>query len=244
MKIDGDAELQEGIRFNLYQLLQSVGKDPVSNIAAKGLSGEGYEGHYFWDTEIYMFPVFLMTNPEIAKNLLLHRYSILDSAKERATEMGHKKGALFPWRTITGPESSAFFPAGTAQYHISADIAYSYIQYYLVTKDEAFLKEYMAEVLFETARLWVDTGHMKNDLFRIDSVTGPDEYTCIVNNNYYTNVMAKHNLLWAAKVYYLLKEKDSNHLKQLADRLELTELEVSEWTDAGEKMYLPYDEKL
>lgn len=242
VKIDGDAQLQEGIRFNLFQLLQSVGKDPVSNIAAKGLSGEGYEGHYFWDTEIYMFPVFLMTSPEIAKNLLLHRYSILGSAKERAMEMGHEKGALFPWRTISGPESSSFFPAGTAQYHISADIAYSYIQYYLVTKDEAFLKEYMAEVLFETARLWVDVGHMKNGLFRIDSVTGPDEYTCVVNNNYYTNVMAKHNLLWAAKVYYLLKEEDGNHLKQLAERLELTELEVSKWTEAGEKMYLPYDE--
>lgn len=242
VKIDGDAQLQEGIRFNLFQLLQSVGKDPVSNIAAKGLSGEGYEGHYFWDTEIYMFPVFLMTSPEIAKNLLLHRYSILGSAKERAMEMGHEKGALFPWRTISGPESSSFFPAGTAQYHISADIAYSYIQYYLVTKDEAFLKEYMAEVLFETARLWGDVGHMKNGLFRIDSVTGPDEYTCVVNNNYYTNVMAKHNLLWAAKVYYLLKEEDGNHLKQLAERLELTELEVSKWTEAGEKMYLPYDE--
>lgn len=242
VKIDGDALLQEGIRFNLFQLLQSVGKDPVSNIAAKGLSGEGYEGHYFWDTEIYMFPVFLMTSPEIAKNLLLHRYSILGSAKERAMEMGHEKGALFPWRTISGPESSSFFPAGTAQYHISADIAYSYIQYYLVTKDEAFLKEYMAEVLFETARLWGDVGHMKNGLFRIDSVTGPDEYTCVVNNNYYTNVMAKHNLLWAAKVYYLLKEEDGNHLKQLAERLELTELEVRKWTEAGEKMYLPYDE--
>lgn len=241
--INGDSKLQEGIRFNLYQLLQSVGKDPFSNIAAKGLSGEGYEGHYFWDTEIYMFPVFLMTNPTIAKNLLLHRYSILDSARKRAKEMGHKKGALFPWRTITGQESSAFFPAGTAQYHISADIAYSYIQYYLVTKDEAFLKDYMAEVLFETARLWLDTGHMKNNLFRIDSVTGPDEYSCIVNNNYYTNVMAKHNLLWAAKVYNLLKEKDKNYLEQLSDRLVLSQLEVDEWSRAGEKMYLPYDEK-
>ncbi|WP_419962498.1 glycoside hydrolase family 65 protein [Psychrobacillus sp. BM2] len=243
VKITGDASLQEGIRFNLYQLLQSVGKDPVSNIAAKGLSGEGYEGHYFWDTEIYIFPVFLMTNPQIAKNLLLQRYSILDSARARAKEMGHKKGALFPWRTITGPESSAFFPAGTAQYHISADIAYSYIQYYLVTQDVAFLKDYMAEILFETARLWIDAGHMKNGLFRIDSVTGPDEYTCIVNNNYYTNVMAKHNLLWAAKTYNLLKEMDSKLLNHLSDKLNLSQLEVSEWTDAGEKMYLPYDEE-
>lgn len=243
IKIDGDVSLQEGIRFNLFQLLQSVGKDPVSNISAKGLSGEGYEGHYFWDTEIYIFPVFLMMNPQIAKNLLLQRYSILDSAKARAKELGHEKGALFPWRTITGPESSAFFPAGTAQYHISADIAYSYIQYYLVTQDEAFLKNYMAELLFETARLWIDVGHMKDGLFRIDSVTGPDEYTCIVNNNYYTNVMAKHNLLWAVKTYNLLKEKDNNLLNHLIDKLNLSELEVVEWTDAGEKMYLPYDEK-
>lgn len=244
VEIDGEAELQEGIRFNLYQLLQSVGKDPASNIAAKGLSGEGYEGHYFWDTEIYIFPVFLMTNPEIAKNLLLHRYSILDSARERAKIMGHHKGALFPWRTITGPESSAFFPAGTAQYHISADIAYSYIQYYLVTKDVDFLKAYGAEVLFETARLWADTGHMKDGEFRIDDVTGPDEYTCIVNNNYYTNAMAKHNLLWAAKIHRLLKEQDSASLKQLREKLKLTETEVRGWQEAGEKMYLPYDETL
>ncbi|TWT14597.1 glycoside hydrolase family 65 protein [Planomicrobium sp. CPCC 101079] len=242
--IEGDERVQEGIRFNLYQLLQSVGKDPASNISAKGLSGEGYEGHYFWDTEIYIFPVFLMTNPEIAKNLLLHRYSILDSARKRAKEMGHEKGALFPWRTITGSESSAFFPAGTAQYHISADIAYSYIQYYLATKDEEFMKDYMAEVLFETARLWADAGHMHNGEFRIDSVTGPDEYTCIVNNNYYTNAMAKHNLLWAAKVYEFLKKADSDRLHQLASQLELTETEVGIWQSAGASMYLPYDETL
>lgn len=242
--IDGDERVQEGIRFNLYHLLQSVGKDPLSNISAKGLSGEGYEGHYFWDTEIYIFPVFLMTQPEIAKNLLLHRYSILDSARQRAKEMGHEKGALFPWRTISGSESSAFFPAGTAQYHISADIAYSYIQYYLATKDEGFLKNYMAEVLFETARLWADAGHMQNGQFRIDSVTGPDEYTCIVNNNYYTNAMAKHNLLWAAKTYDLLKAIDADLLHQLASRLKLTETEVGTWLSAGEKMYLPFDETL
>ena len=244
VEIDGDAELQEGIRFNLYQLLQSVGKDPASNIAAKGLSGEGYEGHYFWDTEIYIFPVFLMTNPEIAKNLLLHRYSILDSARERAKTLGHEKGALFPWRTITGAESSAFFPAGTAQYHISADIAYSFIQYYLVTKDEEFLKDYAAEMLFETARLWADTGHRVNGRFRIDDVTGPDEYTCIVNNNYYTNAMAKYNLLWAAEIHQLLKEQDAPSLKRLEERLNLTVDEVKDWQDAGDNMYLPYDESL
>lgn len=244
VEIDGDAPMQESIRFNLFQLLQSVGKDPHSNISAKGLSGEGYEGHYFWDTEIFIFPVFLMTNPEIAKNLLTYRYSILESAKARAKVLGHEKGALFPWRTINGPESSSFFPAGTAQYHISADIAYSYVQYYLATGDEAFLNEAGAEVLFETARLWIDTGHMSGTAFKIDSVTGPDEYTCIVNNNYYTNVMAKHNLLWAAKVYRMLQEKDEAHLNELAERLALNETEAAAWQEAGEKMYLPYDETL
>ena len=244
VEVEGDAAVQEGIRFNLYQLLQSVGKDPHSNISAKGLSGEGYEGHYFWDTEIYMFPVFLMTNPELAKNLLIHRFTLLDSARERARTMGHQQGALFPWRTITGPESSAFFPAGTAQYHISADIAYSYIQYYMATQDRGFLKDYMAEMLFETARLWIDAGHMLDGEFRIDSVTGPDEYTCVVNNNYYTNAMAKHNLIWAAKVYSLLKEQDGDHLKELAGRLELAESEAGDWLEAGEKMFLPYDENL
>ncbi|WP_027965236.1 glycoside hydrolase family 65 protein [Halalkalibacillus halophilus] len=237
VEIDGDASLQEGIRFNLYHLLQSVGKDAVSNIAAKGLSGEGYEGHYFWDTEIYIFPVFLMTNPEIAKKLLMHRFSTLDDARERAKEMGHRKGALFPWRTITGPESSAFFPAGTAQYHISADIAYSFIQYYLVTGDEQFKQIYLAEVLFETARLWAATGFMKDGKFLINNVTGPDEYTCIINNNYYTNSMAKYNLEWACKIYGQLETDE------VSSRLDVTEEEVDTWKEAADHMYLPYDEE-
>jgi alpha,alpha-trehalose phosphorylase len=244
IQITGDNELQQGIRFNLYQLLQSVGKDSVSNISAKGLSGEGYEGHYFWDTEIYMFPVFLMTQPDIAKQLLLHRFSILDAAKDRAKEVGHKKGALFPWRTITGTECSGFFPAGTAQYHISADIAYSFVQYYLATKDKTFLKEYGAELLVETARLWIDTGHEKDGQFRIDDVTGPDEYTCIVNNNYYTNVMAKNNLQWAVRALEIVKGYDADAYKQLLNRLSVTQVELAEWTRAGERMFLPYDEKL
>src|SRR5690606_5951780 len=192
--ISGDAALQEGIRFNIFQLLQSAGRDQYSNIAAKGLSGEGYEGHYFWDTEIYMFPVFLLTQPEIAKQLLLYRYQILPFAKERAKEMGHAKGALYPWRTIAGTECSSFFPSGTAQYHISADIAYSYIQYYMATEDVQFFADYGSEVLAETARLWMEVGHERDGRFYIDEVTGPDEYTCCVNNNYYTNDMAKHDL--------------------------------------------------
>ncbi|MFN7251410.1 MAG: glycoside hydrolase family 65 protein [Anaerobacillus sp.] len=244
IEINGDEALQQGIRFNLYHLLQSVGKDRYSNIAAKGLSGEGYEGHYFWDTEIYIFPVFLMTNPSLAKNLLLYRYSILDGARARAKEMGHSKGALFPWRTISGTECSAYYPAGTAQYHISADIAYSYIQYYLATKDEKFLQQFGAEVLFETARLWIDVGHYYNGQFRIDAVTGPDEYTCIVNNNYYTNVMAKYNLHWAGKVFELLQEQAPDVFAALSEKLQLSESEHTEWINASSLMYLPYNSEL
>lgn len=244
VEIKGDIQLQEGIRFNLYHLLQSAGKDGISNIAAKGLSGEGYEGHYFWDTEIYIFPIFLMTNPEHAKQLLKYRYSILEHAKNRAIEMGHKKGALFPWRTISGTECSSFFPAGTAQYHISADIAYSNIQYYLVTKDVNFIAEFGAEILFETARLWNDIGHYCDGTFRIDAVTGPDEYTCIVNNNYFTNVMAKNNLQWAVKFYDILKESDDKAFQTLTGKLAVTAAEVKEWQKAANEMYLPYDERL
>lgn len=242
--IQNDDQLQEGIRFNLFQLLQSAGRDKHSNISAKGLSGEGYEGHYFWDTEIYMFPVFLMTQPDIARQLLLYRYSTLEQARDRAREMGHRQGALFPWRTISGTECSSFFPSGTAQYHISADIAYSYIQYYLAEQDLDFLLSYGAEVLIETARLWADIGHYYNGAFHIDEVTGPDEYTCCVNNNYYTNVMAKHNLKWAAKSCAILESYDAQGFKSLCDRLGVTADEISAWAKAADAMLLPYDEAL
>lgn len=242
--IQNDDQLQEGIRFNLFQLLQSAGRDKHSNISAKGLSGEGYEGHYFWDTEIYMFPVFLMTQPDIARQLLLYRYSTLEQARDRAREMGHRQGALFPWRTISGTECSSFFPSGTAQYHISADIAYSYIQYYLAEQDRDFLLSYGAEVLIETARLWADIGHYYNGAFHIDEVTGPDEYTCCVNNNYYTNVMAKHNLKWAAKSCTILESYDAQGFKSLCGRLGVTADEISAWAKAADAMLLPYDEAL
>ncbi|WP_340023509.1 glycosyl hydrolase family 65 protein [Paenibacillus sp. FSL K6-1096] len=244
IQIGGDQALQEGIRFNLFHLLQSAGRDRYSNIAAKGLSGEGYEGHYFWDTEIYMLPVFLMTHPEIARSLLLYRYSLLDSARMRAREMGHAQGALFPWRTISGGECSSYFPAGTAQYHISADIAYSFVQYYMVTGDSEFIERYGAELLAETARLWIDVGHYQDGKFKIDAVTGPDEYTAIVNNNYYTNVMAKHNLKWAARVTAEMKERSPEALKGLTAKLGITEEETGEWRTAAERMYLPYDPEL
>jgi alpha,alpha-trehalose phosphorylase len=109
-EIDGDEALSEALTFNIFQLLQSVGKDGRSHLAAKGLSGEGYEGHYFWDTEMYVQPLFTLTKPEFSRQLLAYRYSILPQARQNARALGHRKGALFPWRTISGKECSGFFP--------------------------------------------------------------------------------------------------------------------------------------
>ncbi len=127
--IEGDDALQQGIRFNLFHLMQSAGREGKTGMGAKGLSGEGYEGHYFWDTEMYVLPVFVYTKPDLAKKLLDYRYFTLDKARERARVLGHDKGALYPWRTINGEEASTYFPLGTAQYHINADIAYAFKLY-------------------------------------------------------------------------------------------------------------------
>ncbi len=240
--IKGNEKLSNAITYGLYQLIQSVGKDPYSNVPAKGLSGEGYEGHYFWDTEMYVEPYFLLTHTEIARNLILYRYRTLKEARENARILGHGKGVLYPWRTITGKECSGYFPSGSAQYHINGDIAYSVINYYLVTRDLGFMADYGAEILFETARLWINIGSYYQGSFRICCVTGPDEYTCLVNNNYYTNVLAKHNLKWAAKIYDILKKNEK--IAPVAEKIHITESEIQEFREASQHMYLPYNEKL
>jgi len=242
LEIEGDDDLNKAVNYNMYQLIQSVGKDEYCNITAKGLSGEGYEGHYFWDTEMYIEPFFHLTDPSISRNLIGFRYNTLDKAKENARILGHTKGVLFPWRTIMGTECSGYFPSGTAGYHINGDIAYSIISYYLATKDLDFIADKGAEIIFETARLWLDVGNYYKGSFRIHEVTGPDEYTCMVNNNYYTNVSAQFNLRWASKFYYLLK--DNNKLTAVADKISLNEGEIIEFDQAADCMYLPYDEGL
>ena len=242
LEIEGDDDLTAAVNYNMYQLIQSVGKDEYCNIAAKGLSGEGYEGHYFWDTEMYIQPFFNLTEPGITKNLISFRYRTLEKARENARILGHRKGALYPWRTIMGTECSGYYPSGSAGYHINGDIAYSVVAYYLSTKDIEFIVEKGAEILFETARLWMDVGNYYNGSFRINCVTGPDEYTCMVNNNYYTNVCAQYNLNWAVKFYCLLKEKKK--LSPVAEKIHLTEEEIKEFDQAAKNMYLPYDEKL
>src|SRR5262249_15351195 len=140
-------------------------------------------------------------SPRIARNLLAVRYRMLPRARAQARLLGHR-GAMFPWRTISGEEASAYYAAGTAQYHINADIMYALRKYVRATGDETFLQDYGAEMLVETARLWLDLGFYsksKEGKFCINGVTGPDEYNTVVDNNAYTNLMARENLRYAAE---------------------------------------------
>lgn len=240
--IAGDEKLQRGLRFNMFHLLQSVGKDGRTNIAAKGLTGEGYEGHTFWDTEIYILPFFLYNNPEISRKLLEYRYHTLPQARERARQLAHPRGALFPWRTIGGEECSPFFPAGTAQYHIDADIAFAVKRYWEATEDAPFMRDFGVELLCETARLWADVGHFAPGKgFCIFGVTGPDEYTCVVDNNAYTNLMARENLRFAWQMADWLRETDPAAFAALAERIGLAADEPAAWQAAADAMYIPYD---
>lgn len=244
IEIYGDDMLQRGLRFNLFHLLQAVGRDGDTNIAAKGLTGPGYEGHTFWDTEIYILPFFLYTNPEISRKLLEYRYHMLDAARERARELAHPTGALFPWRTISGEECSPYFLAGTAQYHIDADIAFAIKRYWDATHDEAFMQQYGAEMLIETARLWLDAGHYdagQDGQFCIDAVTGPDEYTVLVNNNAYTNLMARENLRFAATVARRMQAERPARWATLAIELGLDSAEIDAWQHAADHMFVPFD---
>lgn len=247
LTIKGDLAVQQGIRFNMFHLLQSAGKDGKTNIGSKGLTGEGYEGHYFWDTEMYVMPFFLYTNPEISRKLLEYRYHTLEQARTRARQLSHPRGALFPWRTINGEECSAYFPAGTAQYHINSDIAFAIKRYMEATGDLEFLINYGAEILFETARIWADLGEFipkRNNQFCINGVTGPDEYTAIVNNNFYTNIMAAENMAYAYQVAQWMKRDKNEEYRNLAAKIGLDESELERWKKAADNMYLPYDREL
>ncbi|MFC6175607.1 glycoside hydrolase family 65 protein [Companilactobacillus huachuanensis] len=235
VNISGDDGLNQAIHYNLFQLTSSTGRDGKTNIPAKGLSGTGYEGHYFWDTEMYMSPFFAYTNPEIARELILYRYSILSESKKRAQELGVAEGALFAWRTINGSEASAYYQAGTAQYHIDADISYAIDRYYKVTADTEFIKKYGFEIVLETARFWHSFGSYNKKGFCFFDVTGPDEYTAIVNNNYYTNRMAKFNMEFAVK----LIDKFPDQAKKLG----VTHDEYVSLSAAADKVYLPYSEE-
>jgi len=239
-------EIQQAIRFNLFHILQASARAEDAGVPAKGLTGKAYEGHYFWDTEIYLLPFLTYTSPRIARNLLAFRYKMLPQARARAQELGHR-GAMFPWRTISGEEASAYYAAGTAQYHINADIMYALRKYVQATGDELFLRDYGAEMLVETARLWADLGFYsdaKGGKFCINGVTGPDEYNAVVNNNAYTNLMARENLSYAAEVVEFLRKTEPDAYNALLRKTALEPSEVDAWLRAAENMYVPYDEKL
>jgi alpha,alpha-trehalose phosphorylase len=238
-------EIQQAIRFNLFHILQASARADDTGVPAKGLTGRAYEGHYFWDTEIYLLPFLTYTSPQTARNLLRFRYKMLPLARERARQLGHR-GAMFPWRTISGEEASAYYAAGTAQYHINADIMYALRKYVKATGDELFLRAYGAEMLVETARLWVDLGfysEAKDGKFCINSVTGPDEYNAVVNNNAYTNLMARENLRYAAQTVESLRATNPDAYNALVYKTALEPMEVEAWKNAAESMYVPYDEK-
>eukprot|EP01064_Diplonema_japonicum_P034222 TRINITY_DN7028_c0_g1_i1.p1 TRINITY_DN7028_c0_g1~~TRINITY_DN7028_c0_g1_i1.p1 ORF type:complete len:1107 (+),score=237.67 TRINITY_DN7028_c0_g1_i1:37-3357(+) len=241
--IEGDDLLQQGMRFNIFHLVQAVGRDGMTNIGAKGITGEGYCGHYFWDTEIYILPFFLYTKPEIARKLVSFRVSTLDKARERAKQLGGiNKGALYPWRTIHGEECSSYFPAGTAQLHINADIAWAFKHYFEATNDTELLINGGAEMLFEMARFWLEYGSWSpGGHFQLHCVTGPDEYTALVNNNYYTNVMVQDALNYAVNTAELLKHEHAEEYKLLCEKIGLTNDELTAMQEAADKMFLPYD---
>jgi alpha,alpha-trehalose phosphorylase len=236
VEIDGDDEIQQAARFALFHVLQSSARSEQRAIPAKGLTGTGYAGHAFWDTETYVLAVLSYTLPEAVAHALAWRHNALPLALERAEQLG-LKGAAFPWRTITGAECSAYWPAGTAAFHVGADVANAVVRYLQITQDVSFEEKYGHELLVQTARLWHSLGHY--DLhggFRIDGVTGPDEYSAVADNNVYTNLMAQQNLRAAAEVAVRYPERSR--------QLSVDQDEIAGWREAADTIVIPFDDTL
>ncbi|GAA2227254.1 glycoside hydrolase family 65 protein [Herbiconiux moechotypicola] len=256
--IAGQPDVQQAVRWNIFQLAQSTARTDGGGIAAKGVSGSGYGGHYFWDTEIYVLPFLTYTSPQVARNALRFREGMLDAARDRAVEL-NQRGALFPWRTINGLESSAYYAAGTAQYHIDADISHALSQYVAATGDRDFLNRGAIDILVETARMWADLGFWRgrgssrgpggrgapvSETFHIHGVTGPDEYTTVVNDNLFTNVMARANLRAAVRQTRRMALEEPAAYEAMVKRLSLEPGEIEEWSAAAEAMHILYDADL
>ncbi|MGD9619206.1 MAG: glycoside hydrolase family 65 protein [Mycolicibacterium sp.] len=236
VEVDGDADCQQAVRFGLFHVLQASARAEGRAIAGKGLTGTGYDGHAFWDTEGYVLPVLTYTAPRAAADALRWRASTLDMARERAAELA-LSGASFPWRSIHGEECSAYWPAGTAAFHVNAGIAVAFERYRVVTGDESLEQQCGLEVLVETARMWLSLGHHdRHGAWRIDGVTGPDEYTAVVRDNVFTNLMAAANLRIAV-------DACSRHPDAAAELGVDTE-ETAAWRDAANAVHIPYDEEL
>ncbi len=236
VELDGDLEIQAAVRFGLFHVLQAGARAEGRAIPAKGLTGPGYDGHAFWDSETFVLPVLTLTAPQAVAYALRWRHSTLPDARQRAAELG-LRGAVFPWRTIAGKECSGYWPAGTAAFHLGADIAHAVVSYLGATADEDFEREVGLELLVETARLWCSLGHFDSSgRFRIDGVTGPDEYSAVADNNVYTNLMAEQNLREAAAAAERHPER--------AAALGVEGDELARWTKAAAAMTVPFDERL
>jgi alpha,alpha-trehalose phosphorylase len=236
VELEGDTELQQAVRFALFQILSAGARAEGRAIPAKGLTGTGYDGHTFWDSEIYILPVLSYTAPSAAADAIRWRHSTLAAAKERARDLG-LAGAAFPWRTIHGEECSGYWPASTAAFHVNADVGFSVMMHVNATGDDAFERDTGVELLMETARLWRSLGHYDLDgNFRIDGVTGPDEYSALADNNVYTNLMARRNLRGAASAC----ERHPDRARELGVNAE----EMAGWRAAADRVFIPYDDRL
>ncbi len=236
VRVEGDPQLQQAVRFSLFHVLQAGARAERRCLPAKGLTGPGYDGHAFWDSETYLLPVLTYLQPRAAADALRWRHSTLDLARQRAATLG-LRGAVFPWRTIRGHECSGYWPAGTAAFHVNADIAAAVTLYRTVTGDDTLEAEVGLELLVETARLWMSLGHYDIDsVWHIAGVTGPDEYTAIVNDNLFTNLAAAHNLRSAADA--------AQRHPDLAHDLGVTAAETAAWRDAAEAVHVCYDPDL
>jgi alpha,alpha-trehalose phosphorylase len=236
VRVEGDQEVQQAVRFGLFHVLQAGARAEMRPVAAKGLTGPGYDGHVFWDTEMFVLPVLTYTLPSAVASALRWRHATMDLARDRAQQLG-LRGVAFPWRTIRGQECSAYWPAGTAAFHINAAVAEAVRRYVAATGDDDFEREVGLEILVETARLWRSLGHHdRHGRFHLDGVTGPDEYTAVKDDNVYTNLMAQRNLVAAAEAV--------NRHTDRAWRLGVDEEETAAWRDAAKTMHVPYDADL
>ena len=236
VELEGDPALQQAVRFALFHVVQAGARAEKRAIPAKGLTGSGYDGHTFWDMETYTLPVLTYVAPDAARDALCWRHATMDLAAARARELG-LEGVAFPWRTIRGQECSGYWPAGTAAFHINADVADAVRRYLNATGDHEFEEGPALELLVATARLWRSLGHHGADGgFRIDGVTGPDEYTAIGDNNVYTNLLAARNLHAAAELAV-------RHPKRAAE-LDVGQEEIASWRDAAAAMVIPFDDDL
>ena len=247
VRIGGHDDLQQATRWCLFQIAQASARADGAGVSAKGVSGSGYGGHYFWDTEVYVLPFLTYTSPQFARNALRCRVHMLPAARRRAGQL-NEGGALFPWRTINGEEASAYYAAGTAQYHINADVSYALGKYVRATGDDDFLYRQGVDIAVETARMWATLGFWRSaagvDTFHIHGVTGPDEYTTVVNDNLFTNVMARYNLRFAARVVREMAADAPEAYDAAVERLAIEPAEVERWERAADAMHIPFSPAL